>query len=296
MSTSTPNFAWQLPVPNSPDDANVWGTELNSNLSAQDTQLLAAFTNNIGPTAPVAPVLTAGSTWINNTNAVSYLYYVYDGSQWVQMGTIDPVAHVFIPVGVGVGGMPNVQIFITSGTYTPSVGITYAVIEGVGGGGGGGVTNGFSASGGGSGGYFWTTLGAGSIGSSQAITIGGGGSGASYDGIGGTGGSTSFGSFCTALGGLGGKYGGAYGVGAAIGTGGLINLPGSYGTAPSASGSPGAGGAAPIFGVSTGAPRYNANGNQGLGYGSGGSAGYGAGGTQIGGAGSSGIIRIVEYL
>lgn len=35
--TTTPNFGWTLPAINA--DADTWGTELNANLSAQDTQV-----------------------------------------------------------------------------------------------------------------------------------------------------------------------------------------------------------------------------------------------------------------
>ncbi len=297
MATPTPNFGWQLPVPNSPIDANVWGTELNGNLSAQDTQLLSAFTNNIGNTAPVAPILTAGSTWINNTNPSSYIFNVYDGSQWVQMGTIDPITHTFIPVGSG--GAPNVQIFTTSGTYTPTLGLVYAVIEGVGGGGAGGAVGPVSSiiggNGGGGGGYFYAVATASTIGASQSITIGNGG-------IGGSGGTTSFGSLYVANGGTAGTSGSASVIGIGGGaTGGLINVTGGYGEAQSVNYS-GSGADSLFLGAGGGGVRispasgYNGLNATGYGAGGGGAINSSVGGSQTGGNGSSGIIRIVEYL
>lgn len=37
MSVATPNYGWILPAVNDPVDANAWGTELNGNISDQDT-------------------------------------------------------------------------------------------------------------------------------------------------------------------------------------------------------------------------------------------------------------------
>lgn len=301
MATPTPNFGWQLPVPNSPIDANVWGTELNGNISSQDTLLLSAFTNNIGPTAPVSPILTAGATWINNTTSGAWLYYVYDGSQWVQTGTIDNITHTFIPVGSG--GAPNVQIFTTSGTYVPSAGISYAVIDGVAGGGGGGGGTGSLASGGGGGSYFWSILNAGTIGGSQSIVIGAGGAGGLVNtgAVGGTGGNTLFGSLMTAFGGTGG-FNNAYqsfGIGGATATGGLLNIHGGDGFGSSNGLVSGAGGSSPVFGqITNGVYAIGSPGKTGYGYGSGGTGcgGGNPGGPTIGGAGAGGIIRIVEYF
>lgn len=41
MSTTTPNYGWTLPGVNDPVDANLWGTQLNNNLSSQDTTIKA---------------------------------------------------------------------------------------------------------------------------------------------------------------------------------------------------------------------------------------------------------------
>jgi hypothetical protein len=295
MPTSTPNFSWQLPLVNNPVDANAWGGYLNGNLSAQDSELLAAFTNNIGNSAPTSPVLTAGSTWINNTNSASWPYSIYDGSQWLLIGTIDPVNHVFTANSGGSSTAPNVRIFTGPTTYTPTPGMVYAQVEGVGGGGGGGVANGSLAGGGGSGGYFWSIFTLAAIGASQVISIGSGGTGGSYGGTGGVGGTTSFGTLCTAFGGLGGITNTPSSTaGAAVGTGGLINLPGNPATASGSLG--GVSGAAPIFGAAV-APRAIAGSGLNAGaYGSGGGAGFGSAGSQVGGNGSAGLIRVIEYF
>src|SRR5277367_2234853 len=94
--------------------------------------------------------------------------------------------------GGGGGGSAsvNVQTFTTSGTYTPSAGISYATIEVIGGGGGGGGektttaarTTGTSGGGGG-GGYAQLFASASQIGISPiTVTVGTGGAG----GVGGT--------------------------------------------------------------------------------------------------------------
>jgi hypothetical protein len=283
-------------VPNSSIDANVWGTQLNGNLSAQDTQLLSSFTNNIGNTAPVAPILTAGSTWINTTVATDWIYNIYDGAQWLQIGSIDPVTHTYVPIGSGSSTTPpNVYIYTANSSYTPSANISYVTVEGVGGGGGGTNFSGGGAGGGG-GGYFWCQLTASQVGASIAVSIGTGGS------PNGNGGSTTVspaaGGSITAAGGSNGAFtkGGAGGTGIIVGisatplllqggTGGYgANLP-----TPIA----GYGGASPVFGQIT--SQYSGAGGAGLtaiGYGNGGSGGI----TAPGGSGSPGLVRIIEHF
>lgn len=41
MATFTPNYGWNLPAVNSATDEDLWGTELNSNFSSQDTIIKA---------------------------------------------------------------------------------------------------------------------------------------------------------------------------------------------------------------------------------------------------------------
>src|ERR1700733_11610103 len=78
----------------------------------------------------------------------------------------------------------TIQTFTTTGTYTPSAGMKYALIEVVGGGAAAGgnqavTTGGSTGSGGGSGGYSRGIFTAATIGASQAVTIGAGGTGVS---------------------------------------------------------------------------------------------------------------------
>ncbi len=106
-------------------------------------------------------------------------------------------------------GLANVQVFTTSGTYTPTAGASYAVVELIGGGGGSGGcaatgTGTFAISGGGGGGgyarKFITSL------IPTTITIGAAGlAGISGNNNGGNGGTTSFGSVFSAAGGNGGS-------------------------------------------------------------------------------------------
>lgn len=106
----------------------------------------------------------------------------------------------------------NIQVFTASGTYTPTAGMKYCIVECIGGGGGGGgvaassTLNG-AAGGGGGGGYKRTIISAATIGASQTVTIGSAGSGGSTSGGNGTAGTT------TSLGTLVGAGGGGQGTG-----------------------------------------------------------------------------------
>ena len=217
-------------------------------------------------------------------------------------------------------GMMKIHSFTASGTYTPSPGLLFAVIEcwGAGGGGGNAIATALYnlyASGGGSGGYSKTIVRPPQIGVSQPVTVGAGGAGLAS---GSTtlqntvfGGNTSVGKLCLANGGSNGGYvqGGlqvsGIGVGGlvagAIGdikAGGVNGLPGFY------SGSKGqdtqyiggGGGGTSLGGAGVGvvnAVGGDATANTGSG-GAGGSS-YAASPSAAGGAGASGIVIITEY-
>lgn len=107
------------------------------------------------------------------------------------------------------GRLINVQIFTASGTYTPSAGLTKAIVQVVGGGAGTGGAPTTSASqfsgspGASSGTYVEVLLTAAQIGASQGVTIGlGGTAGGTGSSSGGTGGTSAFGSLITCPGGL----------------------------------------------------------------------------------------------
>jgi hypothetical protein len=234
----------------------------------------------------------------------------------------------FVKNAIGAGGnlsTVNVQTFTTSGTYTPTAGMKYCVIECVaGGGGGGGVGNTTTGAfvgimgGGGSGGYSRKTVSAATVGASQTVTIGvaGAAGAAGTGGNGGNGGNTSVGSLCIAIGGSGG---GGWNNGSGLlpgGPGGITT--GAVGDVVAA-GSPGANGSsAPAANVST-----LAGGNGGSSFFGGGAvpptvtaaassaagaaaSNYGSGGSgamsfnvataRLGGAGSAGYVIITEYI
>jgi len=210
------------------------------------------------------------------------------------------------------------QVFTGSGTYTPTSGMVYCLIEAVGGGGGGGgtatSTGGFysGGAGGGSGGYSRLVSSAATIGASQTVTIGAAGSaGSAGNNAGGNGGDTSVGTLCIGKGGTGGGgNNGATGVnggaGGVAGTGDLT-FPGQSGGPGPLNGTaagvlPRAGeGAASYFGG--GSPKQitnaaNLTGAAGTNYGSGGAGGisFNAGGAIAGGAGTAGLVIIQEFV
>ncbi|MCW2454607.1 UNVERIFIED_ORG: hypothetical protein M2414_002346 [Rahnella aquatilis] len=123
--------------------------------------------------------------------------------------TLDPTNDAQLLAGLktltGPGRLLNVQIFTSSGTYTPTAGTKSVIVEVQGAGGGGGYARATSTdymsagAGGGAGGYGKSRLTSGFSG--VPITIGAGGT----QGV--SGGSTSFGSLIVAAGGGGGLNG-----------------------------------------------------------------------------------------
>jgi hypothetical protein len=206
--------------------------------------------------------------------------------------------------------------FGSSGTYTPSAGLVFAVFEGVGGGGGGGSAPSYTGAedggGGGGGGYAKVTLTPAQIGGPQGVVIGVGGTGGSAGGAGSHGGNTSMGLFLEAQGGAGGGAAagaGGPGFGGAAGDGvaGDEILPGQDGTAgyfsgtssPRASG--GAGGSSHLGfgGIGPGAITSGSanSGNSGKSYGGGGAGGsINNAGPANGGNGAPGVLFVTEYL
>jgi len=195
----------------------------------------------------------------------------------------------------------NVQTFTTSGTYTPTTGISYAIVRMVGGGAGSGAGSGGQGQGGGGGSYAEFIITAAQIGSSKAITIGAGGASAA---TGVSGGTTSFGVIATAPGGSGGQFttsgpnsaGGAGGViGTISGATQIMLAPGGDGTASNTSTNgigAGNGGNSLMSGVAKGVTTNPAiNGHN---YGGGGGGGFNitAGAS---GNGAPGIVIITEY-
>lgn len=212
----------------------------------------------------------------------------------------------------------NVQTFTTTGTYTPTAGMAYCIIEVLGGGGGAGGTtansgNNQSTGGGGAGGYAKALYTTSQIGSSQAVTINSGGSGGvSGNHNGSAGGSVSVGSLISATGGGGSPYsdqsgiepsslGGSGGTGTVTTGTKLVATTGQNGTVGTSSGSGqysvvGNGGSS-IYGSGANGPvSQDTGGNNAAGYGSGGSGCYSLYSNQAGGAGTNGYVVITEYI
>ena len=212
------------------------------------------------------------------------------------------------------------QIFTSSGTYTPTSGMKYCIIEAVGGGGGGGGAKGgaaiTTAGGGGSGGGYGRAIcSAATIGASQSVTIGAAGAaGASTPTNGTIGGITTVGGAPLVRGG-GGNPGfasstatpGHQGFGGGTVSGGDIFFDGGQGTvgigASIVTISPkGGDGGDSIFGnggtALQAAPAGGAAGNgANNGYGGGGSGGSSGSTTgQAGSAGTAGVVFITEFI
>ena len=269
---------------------------VNTTLSGQTGT--GSFVGSASPTFTGTPVLptpfTLGATSVTSTGTQLNL---------LNASTVVPINKIVT------------QSFTSSGTYTPTAGMVYCIIECLaGGGGGGGVANSTAgqqggAGGGGSGGYSRAIATAATIGVSQTVTIGGSGTaGANTGGTGGSGGNTSVGAICIANGGSGGTGGpgGAGGGGGALGTGNLI-LAGNNGTwggfasiltVTMAAG----GGGFSILGSGSTAIVFsqasfnggNSAGNSGSG--GGGGFSYNAGGAKTGGTGGNGQVFITEFL
>lgn len=187
------------------------------------------------------------------------------------------------------------QIFTSSGTYTPTSGMKYCIIEVLGGGGAGGGSIGNNQGFGGAyGGYARKVVSAATIGASQTVTIGAGGTGVS-GASGNAGGTTSVGSIISATGGSGGPVGNSTTpLLGGIGSSGDINIRGAstpqgiFGIVIGSTGASGPYGAGAIGGSS--ANGSSASNNSGAG----GGGSYAA--TFTGGAGGSGIVIITEFI
>lgn len=264
------------------------------------------------------PASTIGSNGVSHFNNVDFSV---DNNGFVSL--INP--------GSGAITEVNIQVFTSNGTYTPTPGMKYCIVEVQGGGGGGagmpttppaqGTTVPLAGGSGGGGGYARKVLSASSVGPSQVVTVGLGGTGGlAGDNAGSAGGTTSFGSILSANGGGGGGTWIASplaqfsncGLGGTA-TGGDINITGgSYLTAPyvltygnAVYGVPGGssfygvgGGIILVDQVTTGVTN-GLVGAPGTGYGSGASSSVSskAGGNPIAGTtGQPGIVIITEYI
>jgi len=204
------------------------------------------------------------------------------------------------------------QKFTANGTYTPTSGMKYCIIECWGSGGGGGALANTAAAqsvnvgGGGAGGYSRTVATAATIGASQTVTIGAAGTGgAAGANPGGNGNATSVGSICIANGGSGGG-GIATFLGGAGGTAGTGDLTATGATGQSGTLSnvmttiqcSGGGGASSSVGGGGVGLINQGTGSAATGFAAGGGGGcsVNAGGAAGGGAGTAGLVFITEYV
>lgn len=205
----------------------------------------------------------------------------------------------------GTGATPTVRVYATSsvvangassfvGIWNKPSTLSYVVVETQGAGGGGGTTTSASsgADAGSSGGYSWKKVNAASLPIAASIIVGIGGSG--IFGSNTAGGTSWFGSVMSATG------GGTNLAAPGVGSGGDLNITGSYGTRSITTGSGGTGGSSHMGGGGKGAV---AAGNGAITGGDGGKYGGGAGGAftgsngddASGGSGADGVVNIIEY-
>jgi hypothetical protein len=293
-------------VPGSRPSGKTYG-EIYTNLG--DNQLGVFDSGNLARDLIGVPVFSSAKTYAAGNPVVQA------GQLYVALGAV--AAGAFNPAQwwlVGSYKVPVVRIFTASGSYAPTAGILYSVLEAWGGGGGGGgapasaSTTGSGAGGGGAGGYSRKTVTLAQIGGGQTVTIGAAGAGAPAGAnTGGNGGVTSVGSLCIANGGLGGGgapaaigFGGG-GPGGTAGTGDITGTgaPGGigYGSADTTRFQAIAGNGAS---TSIGGGGYFTGyaGSSASGHGGGGSGGTSQNSNPAfpGGSGSSGYVAITEHF
>lgn len=218
-------------------------------------------------------------------------------------------------LGDGTGRLVKCQVFKTSGTYTPTPGTTFSIVEMVGGGGAGGgcqvgYPNNAACGGGGmSGEYVKARVDNPTV---TTVTIGYGGTGASAS-VGAPGGATSFGNTIIAKGGLGGNVLAEGTVPGVVGPYGAYTEPGFTGANIIGSGSGysspgvrysgslamGGPGGDSILGAGAGSQAIVGEGINANGHGGGGGGACVYGGTtqqRAGGRGMAGIAIIWEYV
>lgn len=278
-------------------------------------------------TATYPATTTAGQLLYSSaTNAISGLTSANNGSlitdasgnpSVTTIGNSKVLATNSTGVVAGRSLSVNIQKFTAAGTYTPTTGMLYCVIEVVGNGGGGGGTASTSAGqfavagGGGAGEYARGVFTAATIGASQSITFGATGTGATAGANSGTaGGTVAVGAIISAAGGGGGSGGSATSSGSTVGGGtggtggtggsfrgqGMVGFLGLCSTGLSILSS-GYGGSS-FFGQGGPGQGGGAAGGNGYGYGSGGGGGASGSGdvAHAGGNGATGIVVITEYI
>jgi hypothetical protein len=200
--------------------------------------------------------------------------------------------------GVG-GGITNIQVLISSGTYVPTAGAQKALVFATGGGGGGNLCGTPSApltgSGGGAGATAIALVPVAGVGSIN-YTIGAGGA-IGYSSLGANGGTTTFGSYASAGGGFGAGPGSGSGRGGGPGgqpTLGAMLIYGGDGQPSGVQNNSGGGGSF-WGGGAAAAALYEGTGHTARAYGAGGGGGQNDMTPAYGGAGAPGVILVLEF-
>lgn len=291
-----------------------------------DITSMSGLTGDIS--APTSITMATGGafrTGTTNTNTALLQAYNTGGASYTTFGTLtagaSPTFDLASSVTVNSLSLVNTvrkvvqQVFTANGTYTPTTGMIYCMIEcigpGGGGGGGAGVAATSSGAGGGGGGgqYSRSFKTAAQVGASQAVTVGTGGAGGAAGTNNGAAGSgnTSVGALVTAGPGAGGngsvarttsEFGGGGGSGGSGGTAdfSIVGGVGALGFVISGSTGiaiPGKGGGT-FFGMGGGIGT-GASGSNGALYGAGGDGGYAAGADAAGNNGANGVVVITEF-
>lgn len=277
---------------------------------------LAAW-ENAAPASGVAGSVPSIEAWIHAIEEI--VYTIEQSGQTPDHTNLHQLAQATkTQTTKGAGRLLAVQTFSASGVYTPTLGMQFCVVEGVGGGGAGAGAGNASGAGyvslgapGTSGTYGRAFFTAAQIGASQSVAIGAAGLSQS-GGNGGNGGTTSLGSLIVLPGGVGGQTltqqvaptvnGNGTTSGAATGTPGanILSQPGSVGSITTAiSSGIGQGGPGGFNPLGTGGygSSVNGPGASGTGFGSGGAGCFvnASGGSIMGGAGRPGGVIITEY-
>jgi hypothetical protein len=317
-----------------------WASELSLALGGTNANLTASnggiFYSTASAGAILAGTATAGQiirsgastapTWSTSTypatNAVNTLLYASSANVMAALSTANsgvlvtssggvPSISTSLPSGLtipgflastAIGRLLNLQYFTATGTYTPTAGVTTALVIVIGGGGGGGGAGTGSPGAGGNG-------GASSYGSAVAASgaLGGGAS----NGIGGAGGAVTAGTIqwtgsggaaTTTLINLPGGNGGSGIFGTGAGNSGQIGSVGQNGGINTGAGGGGAGGGATYAAGAGGggggvAMSYitGISGTVSITVGAGGSAGSAGTGGNAGGSGGKGAVIIIEF-
>ena len=198
-----------------------------------------------------------------------------------------------LPTGGGGGATPAIEDFSSSGTWTKPAGLSYIIVEIIGGGGNGGNGNSGSdsGSGGGAGGYSKKIIEAADLAATETVTVGAAGNTSSFtiDSV------TGF----QATGGTNGTSGGDKGGEGGVGSGGDLNFyggEGGGGMSNSYLSAGGIGGSSFLGGGGSGGAQDSNSGNDGVVPGSGGGGGMGNNsGSPSGGGGATGRVTVTAY-